>query len=202
VAEEKKVESRVASTIRFRIEMGDYRNRNFVWPLDARTLRGRFSRNNIASVVIDERFSSVPDISGILLELNGAKNTFYMMDPLAHPSNREAYEQIKHLVDTYFAGNFVHEFHPTGVMAFRDLTKDEFKSICYYARRFADARQCFLINGSIPDMNSILALPGQVMFENYDSGHTAKKLRDPERYIPVKVEEGKKIATIVEVDFD
>lgn len=177
------------ATGNFRIEMGDRLNRNFLWPIDQRLLRGRWTRANIPGVEFDDKFKGMPDLPGILLDVDIDGRTYGMMDPLAHPKNRALLEKAQLIGQRAWGVKMVPEFMPDGFLRFRDLTPDQIKSVVFYARRFYDNRQCNVLRGRMPAMDQVFAMPGRVSYENFNSSAAVEHKREPVPYIPPKPDE-------------
>src|SRR5947209_998523 len=69
----------------FAVEVGDSRNRNFIWPLDQRALRGAWKKNHLPGVVMDERFAHMPDLPGQQIHVSCQRRVVRVVDPLNDP---------------------------------------------------------------------------------------------------------------------
>lgn len=187
----------------FRVQMGDDKNRNFVWPMDHRLLRGRWSHANIVGVTMDERFVKMPDVPGILVDVDVDKRILRLMDPLAHPENKHLLEKAQAIAQQSFNTKCSFDFQPNGILVRRDLTNNQLKSVCWYVRRFLDARCCEVVRGRVPSADQCLAMPGSIAVEVYDSSPLVDHERPMVPYTPMRHdEEVAREKAVAEMSFD
>lgn len=190
MADEKPVASQPAPArkpfpnIRYAVEFGDIKNRNFVFPLGSKPLRGRWAtRNYLPNTTVHEKFQGMPDIPGIVLEVDATTRTVRFLDPLSDPRNKEALR----IASAAYKTAFGEECCGWPEAKLENLSDDELKSYIYWTRRMMDNGSCKVINpgGKVPEMAEIEKYPGLVSFHNFDQGATIEHMKaTPRRYLP------------------
>ena len=167
-------------SVMFVAEFGDAKNRNFLWNIDQRELRGRWKKSNLPrNSSFDERFAGMPDIPGMVLSLKSDQRRARFYDPLGRPENKNILELAKKVCLETFGT----KRGPAADIAFDHMTDDDIKSFCYWARRFLDMEQLTVVNGTVPKMDEIRTFPGKVLFSGFDSDSETMRLRDvPTKY--------------------
>ncbi len=172
----------------FTIEFGDDRNRNFLWPLDQRKLRGRWTRNNLPGVTFEgaPEFSNMPDLPGLRLRVNSVKRASVIFDPLENDSDPKV-RKLLAKATTIVEVSFGTRCAPEVSVKLSDMNDDELRSHAYWARRFLDNRQCVEVAGQVPEMKQIEEMPGLIKFQVHDNSPLVVHDQPaPRRYVPVR----------------
>jgi hypothetical protein len=169
----------------FIVEVADEYNHNIRWPLDERVLRGRWSgMNNAGPKNDDERFrqfNAAPDLPGLRIGVDTRKRVAFIYDPLGEAKYRNVLAKWQSAVQVAFGENCA----PERMTELDDMTPDEIKTWCYWVRRFVDAGNVKVMDGTVPSMAAIRGMEGLVQKHNYDNRHDTKKLVEVERrYMP------------------
>ena len=166
-----------STKVEFVIEIGDEKNRNVIWPLDNRLLRGRWVKSNIPPESVGEKIAKIPDLPGVCIRLNSAKRAADIFDPLASPQNKALLERAQQATAGVFG-----PFGPEELATFDELDNDGIKSWCYWARRLVDAGTARVKRGAVPEMDEIIAMPGRYATNNHDQGVNAERSKEkPDR---------------------
>ena len=189
MSDEKKPEA-VAQTrqqrqIEFTIELGDRLNSNHIWPINKKTLRGAWKNDNARHLALDTegRYAAMRqmrDIPGTHIHVNTQRRTARIYDPLGEPSNKELlahHVRIQEQTEGKKCG-------PDKVDLYSELTAEEIKTWLYWCRRKLDAQQACEVNGTVPAMGEILAMPGKIIRDTNDDA-----LTDEQRYRPMTTQE-------------
>jgi hypothetical protein len=181
--DEAKPKANAFKSIRFVIEFGDGRNRNFVWPLDNSELRGAFNKSGMLPYEHNEYTDALPNyVPGSRIEFDGERRQVRIFDGLS--STPEVFDVIKAQMKEVFMRNVGERPE----VKRSDLSDTMMKSICYWARRFLmgspaipeqgprqGGPQAKVITGEVPELRQIARLPGKTMVENFNSSSVATK---------------------------
>lgn len=158
------------------IEMGDERNRRFLWAPLGVELRGRWSRVNCTGDEMTEQLAMIPDIPGmqIVVNCNGRSRRMEVRDPLNDEKNQDLFEQLRKAVKDAFRTDQV----PVKTTVVENADNSAVKTWLYYMRRFVNGcpidetqrrrsggPQAFVVRGTLPSLEEIAKLPGKTRIE-------------------------------------
>jgi len=188
----------------FVVEFGDQKNSNFMWPLDQRVLRGRWTRNNLPGVTHEgaPEFGSLPDIPGMRLALSSVKKSAKFFDVLENENEDPRIAAVLEKAQRVLNAVFSIKFGPEIPIILKDLSENELKSHAYWVRRMFDNRSVLIISGRIPEIDEIVSMPGLIKFEGHDSSPLVIHDKPaPHRYIARRfIEEDAKNPLLLDKD--
>lgn len=166
--------------IDFTVEVCDQKNRNVYFTITNDTLRGRWTKENLVGVVMDERFASMPNLPGQCITVRG--RTAVISDPLGLPANRRL---LKKAVAVH-KGAFQQTCGPVKEKTIQPLSDNELKNWCYWVRRLLDDEKVIVISGTVPEMKDVFRMPGEFRSEpnNTSAMPFYQKGRTEHRYVP------------------
>lgn len=166
------------------IEIGDDRNRRFLWAPTKQELRGRWSRVNLKPDEATDELSRLPDIPGVHVTVDTRAMVLKITDPLNEPRNAELSRQLSALLKELFRSNN----GPEKDKVYNKATPTQVKTWLYWMRRMVDgAPEEFVkgrrvagpyakvVVGKLPELEDIAALPGKTAVENYNASARATK---------------------------
>ena len=156
------------------IELGDDRNRRFLYPPTQQELRGAWRKANLIGITMDVRMTQMPDLPGLHVFLDCRKARVRIADPLAAPENKAILQQAQAVHKDVFrtlAG-------PEADYVEEGLNETKLKTHLFWIRRLVDAGSARVVQGELPDMETIEALPGMTRAEAWNSSARARKYRE------------------------
>lgn len=176
------------------IELGDSRNRQFLFKVTGDVLRGRWSKANLrCDGEINEDTGKLPDvIPGLCIELDARRMTAKIFDPLALPKNAELLAVVQKKLK--IALNHVEG--PERERNFQLRNETQVKTWLWAMRQLVDGApidydqdnqpvgggpQARVVSGTLPTAEEIERLPGKTQIGQQDSASTRKpKYREEE----------------------
>mgnify|MGYP000715152702 CR=1 FL=1 len=129
------------------------------------------------------RIQRMPEIPGLYFTVDPAKNVVTVTDPLDLPENKTLLQTINAVArDIAITGQ---QFAGVPVQKF-ELNNHEFKSflleiIGYHSTGYITIN---MIEGTLPDVDSVQALPGKELFDPRSNSHVQPKfVKDVEEYL-------------------
>ena len=178
MAEENKnqaaAKSQFTDADRFRVEIADDKNRRVMWPLDNKLLRGRILQGQFNGQP-DERFASMPDLPGIIIEVDPAKKTISYLDPLNFKSNKELLRKAQSVMR-----EFTGERYGPEADRVRPASPDELKTAAFFCRRLLDNKTCIERSGKVPEMEVLMKWPGRCGANLFSESTVESKYRKPD----------------------
>jgi hypothetical protein len=176
------------------IEIGDERNRPFMWPMTKALLRGTWRRVNLQPDEMTDLTNALGmlqgDIPGARIELSGRRRRCRIYDPLDLPENASLWAEVKRLF-LFHTGT---EFAPVPEKLEENLNDTKIKTRLYWMRRLVNGTpinrlvrpprggpQAILVgSGALPTLPEIAKLPGrtQIGFYNDMNHHPIRFLED------------------------
>lgn len=170
--------------VKFAIEIDNHRNQSVQWYPDGRQLRGRWENARIPrgnQIGYDMR--DMPDIPGIVIEVDTVKRTIRRYDPLRLERHKDLLAKIQDVHKRYWNENV----GPEVTFKAEKASDDELKTWIYWARRVLDCENCVVRVGSVPTMDDIwYKIPGLVL-KSREEGAIVDKMVDPSLYFGRKL---------------
>lgn len=168
------------SAISFTIEIATSQNNMVMCPITKRKLRGRFDQTNLKNRVPDDRFANCPVIPGIRIVYDGGTKTVKLVDPLSSPT---ALATLKAIQASVQAMGWAKP-NPQPTVTYNRLDTNGLKAWVYWARRWLDCDQCQVMNGNVPEMDTIEKLPGHVERHQFDTSQRVERFpKQTPRYL-------------------
>jgi hypothetical protein len=156
------------------IELGDDRNRKFLYPPTGQELRGSWKKANLIGITMDARMTSMPDLPGMYIILDCKRARLKIVDPLEADENRELLRQAQAVHKEIFrtiAG-------PAKSYSEDNLNETKLKTNLYWMRRMVDSLQARIVSGDLPGLETIYDMPGFTRTEAWNSSARARKYRE------------------------
>jgi hypothetical protein len=167
--------------VRFVVEFATVNNNGTLCPITKKLHRGRWTMNNIKSRVPDDRFARMPDLPGIQILFDGRGRKVQILDPLV----TDKYAEVLALAQDVMQ-QFGWPDEPEETDTRTEQTNDQLKEWVYWARRWLDAEQVEVVQGNVPEMSEVEALPGRVEHNNFDLSLNKESFPDAKKRPPYK----------------
>lgn len=181
------------------VEIADSRNGNVLWPITQAVLRGKWARANIPAQSYPERLQEMPDLPGMHIAIDTNRRKGSVFDLLSRSTHKDLLKKAnrQHLAIWGV------ECEPERDITLATMTDNQMKSWLYWIRRMLDAKQCVCVEGTVPSMAQIEAMPGTFMTNVFDASVHVKKETEKSVYpyvAPVIQDYQKRQADLVEDD--
>jgi hypothetical protein len=170
------------------IEIGDERNRNFMWAPTQEILRGRWERSNLLGDELVAETNQMPDIPGLWVMVDGRKRELRLLDPLNDPKNRDLSRALSMKVKAFL--NL--DMGPQQDRIWENASDSLVKEWLYWMRRLVNGAPVELEIGTgmrksggpqakvlpgtqLPSLNEIYALSGGLSVGRFDSNRRGDK---------------------------
>lgn len=162
---------KVNDSIEVAIQLGDDKNRNFLWPMSKEKIRGTWLRKNVINQAINTEFNSIVDVPGQIIYLSTKTQRIVIEDPLNKPEYEHVKKQVLATVHNFFRVKM--DVMPDKAMEY--LTPSMIKSWLYWMFRFVESEKAVVVRGKMPDKTTISNLPGETSIQNFNTGTTHVK---------------------------
>lgn len=172
------------------IEVGDDRNRNFLWNPTQDLLRGAWRRENLRSGELNRLTEQIPSIPGIRIEIDGRRRICRIYDPLNNEGLKPLLERIQRGVKSAMNS----EQGPERDKVYQDCDDTTLKTWLYWARRLVNGTprqrndeedmdgyggpQAKVIEGLLPTLREIERLAGKTTVSQFDSALNGGRFRE------------------------
>lgn len=156
------------------IELGDDRNRRFLYAPTGQELRGWWKKANLIGMTMDQRMTQMPDLPGMYVCLDCKRARLRILDPLNAPENKGLLAQAQAVHKEVFRTNAGPETDKTE----EGLNETRLKTNLYWMRRLVDSGSARIISGELPTLEQIETLPGMTRAEAWNSSARARKYRE------------------------
>lgn len=151
------------------IELGDRKNRSFMFPITQELYRGWWKRENLGSDELVEETEALPNIPGIHITVNPRAKTVKVHDPL----NEDV--ELARAISAAVQKGFNKAEGPMKDVTYTDLTDTEVKSWMHYVVLYVRAKKAVVVAGELPTPDQVKAMPGKTRCEPYNSSARAQK---------------------------
>lgn len=156
------------------IEMGDDRNRRFLYAPTGQELRGWWKKANLIGMTMDQRMTQMPDLPGMYVCLDCKRARLRILDPLNAPENKGLLAQAQAVHKDVFRTNA----GPETDKVEEGLNETRLKTNLYWMRRLVDSGSARIVSGDLPTLEQIEVLPGMTRAEAWNSSARARKYRE------------------------
>jgi hypothetical protein len=156
------------------IEMGDDRNRRFLYAPTGQELRGWWKKANLIGMTMDQRMTQMPDLPGMYICLDCKRARLRVLDPLNAPENKGLLAQAQAVHKDVFRTNA----GPETDKLEEGLNDTRLKTNLYWMRRLVDSGSARIVSGELPTLEQIETLPGMTRAEVWNSSARARKYRE------------------------
>jgi len=185
MADDSKVAEAFPKIPEFTVEVADEANRQWLCPILNEVLRGRWLRSNCPNQQFTGALRHMPDTPGIMIAVNVIRKAVRVWDPLSDPRNAEVWAKAK----AAFKAHFNEETSPFKEVSKANLSDSDLKTWLYWIRRGVESKSLTVINGTVPDHETIRKCPGKTKIEFFNSNQKAiRTIEDRERAEQVEME--------------
>jgi len=156
------------------IEMGDDRNRRFLYPPTGQELRGWWKKANLIGMTMDQRMTQMPDLPGLYVCLDCKRARLRILDPLNAPENKGLLAQAQAVHKEVFRVNA----GPETDKVEEGLNETRLKTNLYWMRRLVESGSARIVSGELPTLEQIETMPGMTRAEAWNSSARARKYRE------------------------
>lgn len=169
------------------IEVGDERNRSFMWGPTKDILRGRWTRTNLHGDEMVDQTVRMPDVPGMHIVIDGRKRRLAIIDPLGKQENRNILDEIK--VNLKNFSDREQTAHPDKVV--ENATDNQIKTWLYWAYRllqgapvdksrrpWSGGPQARIVSGQMPDFDRLIGFAGKIRSNLYDETTTRRYMEE------------------------
>lgn len=181
------------------IEIADSRNGSVLWPITQSMLRGKWAQANIPAASMPEKLQGFPDMPGIHIAIDSRRRAGTVFDLLSRKSHESLLKEINDKHERIWGC----KCQPDKDINLRNMTDDQIKNWFYWIRRMLDSKQCVCVEGTVPSMTQIEAMPGKYSTNQFDASVHVKKdfEKSPYPYVaPVLQDFQKRQSDLVEED--
>ncbi len=159
----------------FAIQMGNDFCHNFYVPFLALIVRGDWSQTRMANrknadgseigpANLGQAMSQMPEIPGQQLRFDARTSTVTLVEPLNRPEHKRLVERIERAARNAMVIMSDQKYKLDADVATK-LGADEFKTLAREARRHIDAGRAKTVEGVVPSMEELDALPGGYLYD-------------------------------------